>query len=95
MDVSEPLQVVFWEFPAEEYAAWAALVGTPSVKTHGEYLTLVAALQFDQERQGIAVRRVRLTVAEMIAALAERGLPNTPDARAEILARRGAHGDNS
>ena len=72
-------------FPASDFAEWSELVATPQVRSYQEYLTLIAAVQADQERQGIEVRRVSFTVAEMRRRLAEAGLPNTPDSRARII----------
>jgi hypothetical protein len=78
-----------WEFPPEDFPAWCDLVGSPEVHTHADYLTLIAAVQADQERQGRTVLRVRLTVQEMLLRLAESGLTNTADNRALIVARTG------
>lgn len=83
------MTITLWEFPAADFDAWCELVGAPEVASHADYMALLAAVQADQERQGREVRRVRMTVAEMRAALAERGLPNTPDNRAAITALRG------
>lgn len=39
-----------------------------------------------QAESGLAVARVRMTVAEMRSGLRRLGLPNTPDSRAAVLA---------
>jgi hypothetical protein len=54
------------------------------VNTYDEYLTLLAAVQADQERQGRNVLRVKMAVGEMRRRLNKRRLPNTPDNRAAI-----------
>lgn len=74
-----------WAFPESDFAEWCELVATPQVRSYQEYLTLIAAVQADQERQGIEVRRVEMTVAEMRRRLAEAELPNTPDSRATVI----------
>ena len=75
-----------WIFPESDFPDWCELVTSPQVSTYQEYLTLIAAVQADQERRGIEVRRVSLTVSEMRRRLTESGLPNTPDSRAKIIA---------
>jgi hypothetical protein len=60
-------------------------VGTPEVDDYTGYLTLLAAVQADQERMGTEVVRVRLTVAEMRSELAAHGWENTPDSRAAVV----------
>jgi hypothetical protein len=81
----QPDEIALWEFPADDFAAWRDLVGSPQVASHAEYMAMLAAVQADQERQGRAVRRVRMTVAAMRVALAEAGLENTPNHRAAII----------
>lgn len=83
------MNIALWEFPATDFDAWCQLVGTPEVASHADYMALLAAVQADLERQGREVHRVQMTVAEMRAELAARGLPNTPDNRAAITALRG------
>lgn len=83
------MKITLWEFPAADFDAWCALVGSPQVASHAEYMTLLAAVQADLERMGQAVIRVKMTVAEMQSALSERGLENTPDNRAAITAIKG------
>ena len=80
------MNIKLWEFPAADFADWCALVGSPEVTSHADYMTLLAAVQADNERQGHEVLRVKMTVAEMRAALAANGLENTPDNRAAIVA---------
>lgn len=77
-----------WIFPEADFAAWCELVGTPQVGNHAGYMTLLAAVQADVERQGRTVRRVQMTVAEMREALAANNWPNTPDYRAAVIAAR-------
>ncbi|MCI0541142.1 MAG: hypothetical protein L0Z50_38560 [Verrucomicrobiales bacterium] len=84
----DDFEVNLWIFPPADFADWCKLVGTPQVGNHAGYMTLLAAVQADLERQGLTVRRVKMTVAEMRAALAEHGWPNTPDYRAAVIAAR-------
>lgn len=83
------MRIVLWQFPEADFADWCEFVGTPEVSDYAGYLTLLSAVQADQERQGREVIRARFTVAEMRAALAERGMQNTPDNRATISALKG------
>ena len=87
--MAERIRLALWRFPESDFAAWCELVGTPDVTDFAGYLTLLAAVQADQERQGREVVRVKLTVAEMRAALAEHDLENTADNRAAITASLG------
>ena len=80
------MTITLWEFTATDFDAWCELVGSPEVASHAEYMALLAAVQADLERQGHEVVRVKMTVAEMRARLADRGLENTPDNRAAITA---------
>lgn len=82
------MRIALWEFPVADFDSWCALVGTPEVASHADYMSLLAAVQADLERQGREVRRVQMTVAQMQAALKDRGLPNTPDNRAAVTALR-------
>jgi hypothetical protein len=82
------MTITLWEFPDADFADWLALVGKAEVASHADYMALLAAVQADLERQGREVVRVKMTVAEMRAGLAERGLENTPDNRAAITALR-------
>lgn len=82
-------RICLWVFPVVDFASWCELVGTPQVASHAEYLTLLSAVQADQERQGRAVVRVEFTVAEMRAELEARGWANTPELRAAVTALRG------
>lgn len=80
------MTIALWLFPPNDFAAWCELVGEPEVRTYAEYLDLLAAVQADMERLGHDVRRVRMTVAEMIEELAAAGMDNTPGNRAAIVA---------
>ena len=80
------MRIVLWQFPEADFPAWCDLVGTPEVADYNGYLTLLAAIQADQEHAGREVVRANFTVAEMRSALIERGLENTPDSRATITA---------
>lgn len=83
------MPIKLWIFPEKDFADWCELVGSPQVASYSEYLTLIAAVQADQERQGREVLRVCFTVADMIAGLAESNLENTAHNRAAITAMRG------
>jgi hypothetical protein len=78
------MTIALWLFPESDFASWCALVGTPEVDHYAGYLTLLAAVQADQERMGNEVVRVHLTVAEMRSGLTARGWENTPDNRAAV-----------
>lgn len=80
------MRLALWQFPETDFADWCELVGTPQVADYAGYLTLIAAVQADQERQGREVVRAKFTVAEMRATLSAEGLENTPDNRAAITA---------
>lgn len=82
------MTINLWIFPEADFADWCELVETPQVGNYAEYLTLIAALQADQEHQGHVVRRVQMTVTEMREALAANNWPNTPDYRAAVIAAR-------
>lgn len=82
------MQFALWIFPPEDFAIWCELVGSPQVDDYAGYLTLIAAIQADQERQGRSVVRVLFTVDQMKTELAARGLANTPDNRAAVTALR-------
>lgn len=82
----DELEIKLWIFPPTDFPAWCELVGTPKVATHADYLTLLAAIQADQEHSGRTVRRVQMTVAEMRERLAANDWPNTPDYRAAVIA---------
>jgi hypothetical protein len=73
------MTLALWLFPE------SSLVGTPEVDDYAGYLTLLAAVQADQERMGNEAVRVPLTVAEMRSELATRGWENTPDNRAAVV----------
>lgn len=79
--------ICVWVFPREDFADWKSHCGGESVSYEG-YMTLLAAVQADQERAGHQVTRVAMSVAEMLAALDSRGWPNTPDRRAAVIALR-------
>jgi hypothetical protein len=77
-----------WIFPEADFADWCELVADPQVENYAGYLTLIAAIQADQEHSGQAVQRVQMTVAEMREALAANNWPNQPDYRAAVIAAR-------
>jgi hypothetical protein len=79
------MRIALWLFPESDFASWCALVGTPEVDDYAGYLTLLAAVQADQERMGNEVVRVSLTVAEMRSELAAHRRENTPDNRAAVV----------
>jgi hypothetical protein len=87
--MTEPM-ICRWIFPPADFPAWRELVSDTDLASHADYLALVAAVQADQERAGRTVQRIKMTVAEMAAALAESGWPNTPEYRAAVFALRGS-----
>lgn len=82
------MRICLWEFPAADFADWLVLVGKPECRSHGDYLTLLAAVQADQERQGQEVVRMKMTVAAMREALESAGRENTAANRATVIAMR-------
>lgn len=82
------MRVAFWVFPEADFEAWCELVGSPQVADYQGYMTLLAAIQADQEQQGQEVVRVPMTVTHMRRELEEMGLANTPDNRAAIVGLR-------
>lgn len=84
--MADTMRLALWQFPESDLESWCELVGTPEVNDFAEYITLLAAVQADQERQGREVVRVKFTVAEMRSSLAERGLENIAGNRATITA---------
>ncbi len=80
------MRIALWEFPAADFPDWLALVGESDCRSYADYLAMLAAVQADQEGKGIEVVRVKMTVAQMRAGLAERGLNNTAANRATITA---------
>lgn len=84
----DDFEIKLWIFPETDFAAWCELVGDPQVGNYAGYLTLVAALQADQEHSGRTVRRVQMTVAEMVAGLTANNWPNKPEHRAAVIAAR-------
>jgi hypothetical protein len=60
------------------------------MKTYGDYLAAIAALQADLERRGSIVVRAKFSVATMLAELQERGWPNDVKHRAGVTGELGA-----
>lgn len=80
------MTIRLWQFPESDFPAWRELVGESECETFADYMSLLAAVQADQERQGRTVARVKMTVSEMRQRLNELILTNTPDNRALVLA---------
>jgi len=74
--------VVLWTWPDADHDA-AVACGICEC-TPREWKTTLAITADSLERQGLSVRVVTITVAEMLAALESRGMDNTPDNRATI-----------
>ena len=83
-------RVYLWEFPEADLAAHQALPDTPRMKTYGDYLAAIAALQADLERRGSIVVRVKFSIATMLAELQERGWLNDVKHRAGVTGELGA-----
>ncbi len=77
--------VILWEYPEQDLAAYLTMPDTRAFKTYGDYLAVIAAIQADIERQGKIVVRVKATVADVVAELGKRGLPNNNQNRAAVL----------
>jgi hypothetical protein len=83
-EMAGPPDLVFlWEVPAAEHAAW--LAAGFGAMPRDEYLRRVYAVQAQLQRQGLRVELLPATVAEVEAALAELGQPNTPEGRSAAL----------
>lgn len=78
-------EITLWIFPRDDFAAWRAMPDTPPLKSYDEYLTVLAAIQADKEREGAVVRRVEFPVATMLAELTRHGWPNDCKHRAAVL----------
>lgn len=79
-----PKYVALWDLPKSEFAAWIAHCDGSG--TWVEYQARLAATCEHLYAQGHAVRTVRATVAEMLAAIEKLGQPNTTAGRAATLA---------
>ena len=82
-------RVWLWEFPEADLAAYLAMPDTPRIKTYGDYLAALAALQADLEGRGLIVVRVRFPVATVLAELERHGWPNNTQHRAKVTAELG------
>lgn len=85
-------QVAIWHFPSSEFDAWKSFVGS-EVRSHADYLSLVRAAADTAERNGMTPVLVDLPVSEMQSKLAFAAMDNTPENRAEVLARQIAGSD--
>ncbi len=77
--------ILLWEFPEQDFDAFRAMPDTPKLESYNDYLATLAAIQADIERTGRHARRVKFSVATMVAELDKRGLPNTCQHRATVL----------
>lgn len=87
---SNARRVYLWEFPEGDLAAHQAMPDTPRIKTYGDYLAAIAALQADLERQGSIVVRVRFPVVTMLSELDKHGWPNDAQHRLKVTGELGA-----
>ena len=78
--------VVLWEVPVADFTAWRAMPDTPTLQSHGDYLAALAAIQ----AAGKNVRRVRLPVADVFAALEKNNWSNDTKHRAKVIGLLGA-----
>ena len=83
-------RVYLWEFPEADLAAHQALPDTPRMKTYGDYLAVLAAMQADLEGRGARVVRVKMPVATMLAELEKHGWPNDTKHRSGVTGELGA-----
>ena len=90
-DISQDARRVYlWEFPPEDVEAYRAMPDTPRLESHGQYRTVLVAMQADLERRGTRVVRVHFPVATMLAELEKRNWPNDTKHRAEVTGELGA-----
>ena len=75
-------KIVIWTWPDTDHEAASA--NGMCVHPLHEWKTVLAHSMEQLERDGHAVAVVTIPVAEMLAALSERGLANTPDNRAAV-----------
>ena len=80
-----------WEFPEGDFAAHQTMPDTPRLKSYGDYLAVLAAIQADVERRGIRVVRVKIPVATMLAELEKHNWPNDLPHRARVTTQLGAN----
>ena len=86
-------RVYLWEFPESDFAAYQAMPDTPQLKSYGDYLAVLAAMQADLERRDSRVIRVRFPVATMLAELERHGWPNDVPHRTRVTGEQGAKQD--
>ena len=80
--MSGDIDIVLWTWPDADHDA--AMANGMCVHSLAEWKSVLAHSLDQLERDGHVVHVVTIPVADMLAALAERGLLNTPDNRAEI-----------
>ena len=51
-DAKQAAKVCLWEFPESDLAAYQAMPDTPRLKSYGDYLAVLAAMQADLEGKG-------------------------------------------
>ena len=76
-------------YPAERTTALLGRTSPSLNQSLDCWAELVRQCTVDQERQGRSVQRVKISVAEMRRLLDGKGLENTPDNRATIIALKG------
>ncbi len=89
-DAKQAAKACLWEFPESDFAAYQAMPDVPRLKSYGDYLAVIAAMQADLERQGTCVVRVQIPVATMLAELEKHHWPNDTEHRAGVTGELGA-----
>lgn len=86
-------RVYLWEFPECDFEAYQAMPDTPQLKSCGDYLAVLAAMQSDLERRGTRVVRVHFPVTTMLAELEKHEWPNDVPHRTRVTGELGARQD--
>ena len=89
-DAEQAAKVCLWEFPESDLAAYQAMPDTPRLKSYGDYLAVLAAMQADLEGKGARVVRVKIPVATMLVELEKHNWPNDTEHRAGVTGELGA-----
>ena len=89
-DPREAEKACLWEFPESDFAAYQAMPDVPRLKSHGDYLAVIAAMQADLEGKGVRVVRVKMPVATMLAELEKHNWPNDTAHRSGVTGELGA-----
>lgn len=74
-----------WQIPPDDFPAWRELTGE-TIRNHAEYQELLATAETTLKKMERHSKRVNMTVIAMRMELLIRGLDNTAENRAKIVA---------